>query len=155
MDSIRAYNMNLKELIQPEPKQNLISEQAVISGKPLKRLKADNDINPVNRPANDSSVKIDISPIWRKVASNIDLKNATSSEVAKLSADLFNAGAISFEDHINLSFQKDPGNDEKFDVIAYWQHQQEDAIHHGAVHEELNDIIRIQSLLGYVDSLRS
>ncbi|MDG1439097.1 MAG: hypothetical protein P8P98_08950, partial [Emcibacteraceae bacterium] len=98
-------------------------------------------------------VEIDISPIWQEVASSIDLKDASADEVATMSTKLFKAGAISFEDHVSLSFAKNPDNDDKINFINHWKERQEEAVLQGAAHDDLNDIIRIQSVLGYVDGL--
>ena len=81
------------------------------------------------------------------------MKNATADEVATLSAALFKEGAISFEDHVSLSFAKKPDSDEKINFVDHWQERQEVAVRQGASHNDLNDIIRIQSILSYVDSL--
>ena len=153
MNSIRAYNMNLKELTQPELKQSSVKDHSVVLNDNQEILKAENTSLSQHDGVNAPSVQVDVSPIWSEVAGRIDLKNATGNEVATLSDALFNAGAITFEDHINLSFQKHQDNEDRTDYIAYWQSEQENAIHHGAHHEDLNDIIRIQSILGYVDSL--
>ncbi len=153
MTSVRAYNMNLKQLIHPDLNQNSVQDRATLLNDNQKILKA--EIGAPSNPdtANTASVQVDISPVWSEVAGSVNLKNATGAEVATLSDALFKAGAITFEDHINLSFQKDPANDERIDFLAHWQSEQENAIHRGAHHEDLNDIIRIQSILGYVDSL--
>ncbi len=154
MQSVRAYNMNLNELIHPEQSRTPVRDQNVVTNDNQKSLKIDNEVINLFNAKDDGGVFIDISPVWNRVAQKIDLHNATMSEVADLSATLFNEGAITFEDHINLSFQKDPFSTEKKDIIAYWNEQQERVIEQGAMHDELNDIIRIQSILGYVDSLR-
>lgn len=157
MNSVRAYNMNLNQLIKTDhnANHNNVRDHGFISGEQKPLLKADNDITPASATNVGGGVYVEISSIWQEVASEINLKNASSNEVADLSSSLFNAGAITFEDHINLSFQDSPDADEKTDIIARWQERQEDAIHQGAVHEELNDIVRIQSILGYVNSLKS
>lgn len=147
--------MNLNELIHPEQNRNHVHDRGTVLSDSEKTLIPDSSLSPKTDAANTNSVQVDISPIWSEVASEIDLKNATGDEVSDLSASLFQAGAITFEDHINLSFQKDTASDEKKNFLAHWQEQQEDALHRGAVHEELNDIIRIQSILGYVDSLNN
>lgn len=153
INSLKAYNMNLNELIQPEQSRNQAADRGAVLNDSPKILISESAGTLKTNAANINSVQVDISPIWYEVAGQINLKNATGNEVADLSSTLFQAGAITFEDHINLSFQKDPATDEKRNFLAHWQEQQEDALHRGAVHEELNDIIRIQSILGYVDSL--
>ncbi len=154
MNGIRAYNMNLNELIRNDDRDQVQDQRPVSSG--LKNFpKADNDDGGALSRVNDAlSVEVIISPIWQSVADNINLKNASGNEIAALSSSLFEAGAISFEDHIQLSFTDGADADEETDYIAYWKDRQEDAIRQGAVHEELNDIIRIQSILSYVDNLR-
>lgn len=153
MESVRAYNMNLKELIHLEQSRPQARDQNTVTNDNQKTLKVENSVVTLFDSANEEGVFVDISPVWQRVARKIDLHNATISEVADLSATLFNEGAITFEDHINLSFQKDPFNSDRTDVIAYWDDQQEKVIQRGALHHELNDIIRIQSILSYVDSL--
>ena len=154
MNSIRAYNMNLNELIRNDDHDRVEDQSQVSSG--LRGIpKADNDdSSAITRVRDVDSVQIDISPIWKRVANDIDLRHATGNEVAELSSTLFEAGAISFEDHVQLSFIDGADVAEKTDFIAHWNGRQEDAIRQGAMHEELNDIIRIQSILNYVDSLR-
>ncbi|MBL4601150.1 MAG: hypothetical protein JKY84_00240 [Emcibacteraceae bacterium] len=154
MNSIRAYNMNLKELIHSEQNQNHAHNNGMVVSDTRKSQNTNNVVAQSKGASNENSVQVDIAPVWKQVSENIDLRNAAPSEVVDLSAGLFKAGAITFEDHINLSFQKDPLNDQKINVISYWQTEQENAIHRGAVHEDLNDIVRIQSILSYVDSLR-
>lgn len=154
MNSVRAYNMNLNELIRNDDHDRIEDQRQVSSG--LRNIpKADNDDSrAIGRVSDAESVQIDISPIWQEVSFGINLRNASGNEVAKLSSKLFEAGAITFEDHIQLSFIDGADVEKKTDFIAHWKERQEDAIHQGAVHEELNDIIRIQSILGFVDNLR-
>jgi len=154
MQSVRAYNLNLKELIHPEQSRNPVRDQSVVTNDNQKSPKIDKEVINLFNAKDDGGVFIDISPVWKRASQKIDLRRATMSEVADLSAALFNEGAITFEDHINLSFHKDPFSTDKTDIIAYWNEQQERVIERGAMHDELNDIIRIQSILSYVDSLR-
>ena len=105
-----------------------------------------------SEPKTPEFVKVDLSPIWQDVAGTINLKDATADEVAVLSSKLFKAGAITFEDHVSLSFAKNPDNDQKMNFIDHWQERQEEAVRQGASHDDLNDIIRVQSILGFVDS---
>ncbi len=153
MNEIRAYNMNLNELIRNDTHDKVSEQRRILSGT-TSLLKADNDDSSALKRIDDArSVEVVISPIWQEVADKLDLQNASANEVAELSSSLFNAGAISFEDHIELSFSKGTEPDKKINYIAYWQERQEIAIRHGAVRAELNDIIRIQSIIGYVDNL--
>lgn len=154
MNNVRAYNMNLKDLIFSDSSRSHVREQDELQNKSGKTLKAGNDVDVVNASADTNSVQINISPIWKEAAGQIDLKNATPNEVAALSASLYKSSAITFEDHVNLSFQKNSDGDEKINFISHWNERQESAISEGADHETLNDIIRIQSILGYVDSLK-
>ncbi|MBT5187825.1 MAG: hypothetical protein HOH19_00415 [Kordiimonadaceae bacterium] len=151
MNNVRAYNMNPNDLIKTN--SGLVDNHNTVLKDAQKIISSGKETKPeVSVSANDPVV-VDISPAWQKVASNIDLKNANADEVASMSSALFQAKAISFEDHVSLSFQKNPLDDSKSNFIDYWSERQETAVLQGAAHEELNDIIRIQSILGYVDSL--
>jgi len=154
MNSVRAYNMNLNELIQSSNNRELVRDQSPLLNDASKPAQIDENLVSANQNDAGDSVKVDISPVWKEAAGKINLESATVDEVAVLSSSLFNANAITFEDHINLNFQKSSNDGEKIDFIEYWKTRQEDAIHHGAAHSELNDIVRIQSILSYVDSLR-
>lgn len=154
MIGIRAYNMNINELIHTGSKQNDVDEKPSVSPERARVYKT--VIKTLsNEPEQkaEEAVKVDVSPIWQDVAGTIDLKNATADEVAILSSKLFKAGAISFEDHVSLSFAKNPDDDQKMNFINHWQDRQEEALRQGASHDDLNDIIRVQSILGFVDSL--
>ena len=146
--------MNLKDLILSDSTRPQMDEQSALQNKSEKPLIAGNDTSASNASEETNAVQINISPAWKETAGQIDLKYATANEVATLSANLYKAGAITFEDHVNLSFQKNSDNESKIDFISHWQERQEGAISQGADHETLNDIIRIQSILGYVDSLK-
>jgi hypothetical protein len=152
MNNVRAYNMNPNDLIKANSglvdghnKVLKDAQKIIMAGKEEK--------SDVSVSANDT-VQVDISPVWKNVASNINLKNATADEVASMSSVLFKANAISFEDHVSLSFQKNPLDDSRSNFIDHWAERQDTAVLQGAAHEELNDIIRIQSILSYVDSLK-
>ncbi len=105
---------------------------------------------------------VSISPVWREVASRIDPRNASPLEMIKLSQTLYDAGVITFEDHINLSFQPEVNADEgdneaartTKDFVALWQDKQNTALRQGADRAELEDLQRIQAVLGYIDSIR-
>lgn len=153
MHSIRAYNMNINDMIHTGNNQNEVDAGNDVSSDKQKLLKTANDTLS-DHAVDNGSVQVDISPVWQEVAGTIDVKNATADEVADLSSTLFKAGAISFEDHVSLSFSKNEQSDEKVNFVEYWNDRQEDAVIQGAAHEDLNDIIRIQSILGYVDSLK-
>ena len=109
------------------------------------------------RQANDV---VDISPVWQEVASRIDPRAASPLEMIELSRSLYESGVISFEDHVNLSFQPEVNADdagaatEKKDFITLWQGKQDEALRQGAGRAELEDLHRIQAILGYIDSIR-
>lgn len=103
-------------------------------------------------PAEQRSVdRITLSPIWGEVAVDIDVKRATSEEIAGLSKRLYEANAITFEDHVELSFNAD--GDQPKNFLDHWQSRQDSAVRYGAQREELEGLVRIQSILGFVDSL--
>jgi hypothetical protein len=118
MNNVRAYNMNPNDLIKANSSlvdgHNKVLKDAqkiIMAGK---EEKAD-----VSVSANDT-VQVDISPVWQSVASNVNLKNASADEVASMSSVLFKAKAISFEDHVSLSFQKKPLDDSQSNFIDHW-----------------------------------
>lgn len=51
--------------------------------------------------------RVSLSPMWAEAAADINVKDATSEEIASLSKRLYEAGAITFEDHVELSFNAD------------------------------------------------
>jgi hypothetical protein len=144
--------MNINDLVHRGSNQNEVDDQKSVSPEKARVHKAINETVSAE-PSSSGFVEVNISPIWQEVASIIDLKDATADEMADMSSKLFKAGAISFEDHVSLSFEKNPDNDDKVNFINHWQDRQEEAVLQGAAHDDLNDIIRIQSVLGYVDSL--
>ena len=151
MIGVRAYNMNINEIIHSGSKQNEVDEKPSISPEKARVYKTVREtLN--NKQEPEIFVKVDVSPIWQDVAGTIDLKNATADEVAVLSSKLFKAGAITFEDHVSLSFAKNPDDRKKINFINQWQDRQEEALRQGASHDDLNDIIRVQSILSFVDS---
>jgi len=151
MIGVRAYNMNINEIIHSGSKQNEVDEKPSISPEKARVYKTVRETH--NNPQEpEIFVKVDVSPIWQDVAGTIDLKNATANEVAVLSSKLFKAGAITFEDHVSLSFAKNLDDRKKINFINQWQDRQEEALRQGASHDDLNDIIRVQSILSFVDS---
>ena len=144
--------MNINELVHKGGTQTEVDDNKSVSSEKARVHKTVNETISA-KPNLLGSVEVEISPIWQETANTIDLKNATADEVAEMSSKLFKAGAISFEDHVSLSFVKNPDNDEKINFISHWQERQEEAVLQGAAHDDLNDIIRIQSVLGYVDGL--
>jgi len=151
MIGVRAYNMNINEIIHSGSKQNEVDEKPSISPEKARVYKTVRETHN-NQQEPEIFVKVDVSPIWQDVAGTIDLKNATADEVAVLSSKLFKAGAITFEDHVSLSFAKNPDDRKKINFINQWQDRQEEALRQGASHDDLNDIIRVQSILSFVDS---
>ena len=129
------------------------------------RVRANDDVRQLDVRAESRDRKADarllsISPVWRDVAGRIDLRHASPLEMIDLSRTLYESGVISFEDHINLSFQPEVNADgdgaatEKKDFIALWQGKQDEALRQGAGRAELEDLHRIQAILGYIDSIR-
>lgn len=120
------------------------------------------------KPENLSSLKpledsVSVSGIWARAAGEIDVRNATPREIMSLSRQLYDAGAISYDDHINLSFQPEinpdsvreskPFSHGRKDYIALWQQRGEKVIHSGADRNQIEETHRIQAILKYVDSL--
>ncbi len=107
---------------------------------------------------------VSVSKVWQRVADDIDVKNATPRDIIALSRTLYRAGAISYDDHINLSFQPEVNPDtpaqgnsfshERKDYIALWRVRQENVIRSGGDREQIEDTHRIQAILTYVNSLR-
>lgn len=107
---------------------------------------------------------VSISDAWLRVSRDIDVKNATPREIISLSSQLYKAGVISYDDHINLSFQPEvnldspkesmPFSHEQKDYIALWQSKQENVIRFGGDRTQIEDTHRIQAILNYVDSLK-
>ena len=81
-----------------------------------------------------------------------------------MSHRLYEAGAISYDDHINLSFQPEvspdtpsetlPFTHEKKDYVEIWQSRQNNVIRFGGNREQIEDNLRIQSILNYLDRLK-
>ncbi|MCC3861313.1 hypothetical protein [Pseudemcibacter aquimaris] len=153
MNGVRAYNMSINELVRNNSNQNEIGDKMPVSSDNARAYKVVKETLS-ETPKKTEAVSIDVSPVWQEVAGTIDLKNATADEVAKMSATLFKAEVITFEDHVSLSFAKNPDNQEKMNFLDHWNDRQEEAVLQGASHDDLNDIIRIQSILGFVDNLK-
>ncbi len=128
--------------------------------------KSDPDKNNAVKPQETSAAtdNISISNAWQKVARNIDVRNASPRDIISLSSQLYNAGAISYDDHINLSFQPEinldsppeskPFSHEKKDYVDLWRTKQENVIRYGGDRTQIEDTHRIHSILIYVDSLK-
>ena len=128
--------------------------------------KSDAEKNKAVTPQEISAVtdNVSISNIWQKVAQNIDVRNASPRDIISLSSQLYKAGAISYDDHINLSFQPEinldtpseskPFSHDKKDYVDLWRTKQENVIRYGGDRTQIEDTHRIQAILIYVDSLR-
>jgi len=112
---------------------------------------------------------VSISDIWHRVAQDIDVRDASPRDIISLSSQLYKAGAISYDDHINLSFQPEINLDtlspdatvesksfshKKKDYVALWRTKQENVILHGGDRAQIEGAHRIQAILVYVDSLK-
>lgn len=125
------------------------------------KIKEEKTFQPQKVPRQDN---ISISDIWAKVASDIDVKSATPREIINLSSQLYTAGSISYDDHINLSFQPEvnldtpsqskPFSFERKDYIALWRAKQENVIRFGGDRNQIEETHRIHAILTYVDSLK-
>lgn len=153
MNSVKAYSMNIKDTIQNNINQPRANDHRIGQPDLVNITKVSPQAEKTHSVVASNSISVDISPVWQEAAGKINLKSASADDVANLSSSLFKAGAISFEDHVSLSFQTNPDDDNAKDYIQYWNNQQDKALIQGATREELNDIFRIQSILGYVDSL--
>lgn len=107
---------------------------------------------------------ISVSEIWKKAAKDVDVRSATPREIISLSRKLYDAKAISYDDHINLSFQPEinadspkeskPFSHKPKDYIALWQSRQENVLRFGGDREQIEETQRIESILVYLDSLK-
>ncbi len=154
METTRALEMTVKDQQHAKLNTSQSNEELEQASLALNASRLQESIDKNNKINQSDGVYVDISPAWKEAAERIDVTNSTADEIAAISSILFNAKAITFEDHVNLSFQSDPTDEKKKNHINFWQHRQEDAINHGASRDELNDIIRIQSILNFVDSLK-
>ncbi len=139
----------------------------------LSPTEQDNMSTQKRRPENKESLtsqqtspkdSVSTSGVWLKVARDIDVKNATPREIIDLSSQLYKAGVINYDDHINLSFQPEvnldstedskPFSHERKDYIALWQSKQENVIRFGGNRDQIEEIHRIQAILTYVGALK-
>jgi len=107
---------------------------------------------------------VSLSEVWARVARDIDVTDANPREIIALSSQLYKAGVISYDDHINLSFQPEvnldtpetskPFSHERKNYIALWQSKQENVIRFGGDRNQIEDTHRIQTILRFVDSLK-
>jgi len=128
----------------------------------IKKLKAEHKVafKPIENPSKVSVAEMDV---WRTVAKDINVRAATPREIITLSRQLFKAGAISYDDHIALSFQPEinldspsehlPFSHQRRDYIALWQSKQENVLRFGGDREQIEETHRIQALLAFVDNL--
>jgi len=133
------------------------------------------DVMRINAPKNkktetltsrqtSASDKVSVSDVWRRVARNVDVRNAAPREIIALSSQLYKADAISYDDHISLSFQPEinfdsasesqPFSHERKDYIVLWRAKQDNVIRSGGDRNQIEDTHRIQAILTYVDSLK-
>ncbi len=149
-----------ESLNQPDPDKTLTKTPPGKSDKTVKST------------AQAVSDQVSVGEIWSKAARAVDVRDATPREIIGLSRTLYEAGAISYDDHINLSFQPEimtgtapdalsedgpetkPFNHQKKDYVAIWQARQDSVIRYGGNREQIEDNLRIQSILTYLDSLR-
>ncbi len=137
-------------------------------GKPAHAVQGQKTGKPSDRSAlvqdNISIDSIAVANIWREVAGQVDVRNATPTEIITLSSALFKAGAISYDDYVDLSFQPeinlDSGGEttsfshDRKDYIALWQDKEQKVIRSGGNRGQIEDTHRIQAILKYVDSLK-
>lgn len=131
---------------------------------PIQVEKAGNDEN--KAPAGDStrSDKISVSQVWNRAAGKINVRAATPRQILDLSRALYDEGAISYDDHLNLSFQPEINSDlpresqpfshEAKDYLTLWKNREQNSVRFGGGRAEIEEIQRIQAILTYVDSLR-
>ncbi len=108
--------------------------------------------------------RIDISHAWQDVARDINVRDASPREIITLSGVLYEAGAISYDDHLNLSFQPEinldvptetkPFSHDRKDYLALWQAKQDNVLLIGGDRHQIEDTHRIHGILSYVDSLK-
>lgn len=153
--------MNISKLLtglgafhtQEKPAQTAQSQKAGQSGD-----------NAASIQDNISTDSISVAAIWRKVAGQVNVRSATPTEIITLSSALFKAGAISYDDYVDLSFQPeinlDSGGEtasfshDRKDYIALWQDKEQKVIRSGGNRGQIEDTHRIQAILKYVDSLK-
>lgn len=119
-----------------------------------------------NIPTEDVSPRdrVDISAAWKDVARDINVRNASPREIITLSGALYEAGAISYDDHLNLSFQPEvnldipnetkPFSHDRKDYLALWQEKQDNVVLIGGDRHQIEDTHRIHGILSYVNSLK-
>ncbi|MCF8474133.1 MAG: hypothetical protein K9G26_05485 [Emcibacter sp.] len=118
---------------------------------------------PLSGPLSEKD-NVSVSGIWAKVAKEINVREARPGDIMTLSNALYKAGAISYDDHINLSFQPEINHDtpleskpfshEQKDYIALWQTKERNVLRFGGDRQQIEDTHRIQAILTYVDSLK-
>ena len=117
-------------------------------------------------PAEDTSPRdrVEISEVWQDAARKINVRDASPREIIALSGVLYEAGAISYDDHLNLSFQPEinldvptetkPFSHDRRDYLALWQAKQDNVLLIGGDRNQIEDTHRIHGILSYVDSLK-
>lgn len=107
---------------------------------------------------------ISVSDAWQNMAQTINVRDASPTEIIILSGKLYVAGAISYDDHLNLSFQPEINLDtpsqskafshEKKDYVDLWKSKQDNVIRNGGDRHQIEDTHRIHAILTYLDSLK-
>lgn len=143
---MKVQAMKVDEAILSGLAEATIGRQETVQAQPQVR---DNNIAPAGQTR--SLDRVTLSPIWIEVAGDINVQDATSEEIAGLSKRLYSADAITFDDHVELSFNAN--GEQRQNFIDHWQSRQDSAVRYGAQREELEGLLRIQSILGFVDSL--
>lgn len=108
--------------------------------------------------------QVTVSQAWGQVAGQFDVRNATPRDIITLSKSLYEAQAITYDDHINLSFQPEdnadtpteskPFSHDRKDYISVWQNKLDNVVRSGGDREQIEEHHRIQAILTYVDSLK-
>lgn len=118
-----------------------------------------------NGPASVHEDTVSISDVWAVAARDINVRDASPRDILRLSNQLYQASAISYDDHLSLSFQPEinldtqseskPFSHDQKDYIALWQAKEQNVIRFGGDRSQIEDTHRIQAILTYVDSLKS
>ncbi|PHZ85852.1 hypothetical protein [Paremcibacter congregatus] len=108
--------------------------------------------------------RVSVSEVWEKAARDFDVRHATPRDIIALSRTLYKAAAITYDDHINLSFQPEdnadtpteskPFSHDRKDYISVWQNKLDNVVRSGGDRTQIEESQRIQAILIYVDSLK-
>ncbi|WP_200284747.1 hypothetical protein [Rhabdochromatium marinum] len=122
-------------------------------------LTATTRTNPTS--SNSMVVELETAESVSKLTRNYNVRNMSPREMSVMSHELYQSGAISFEDHALLSFQPDLGTgypgatnqaDTPKDFIAHWERQLKLHEEHGQVSFAHNDR-RILNILGNLKAI--